>query len=42
MVDAGKDAPKGERFARVVPCVSGNARQRRQTLRRLMRQALAH
>jgi hypothetical protein len=35
--DMGKEAPKGERHARAVPGVSGNARQRRQSLRRVIR-----
>jgi hypothetical protein len=33
MVDNGPDAPKGRRFARDISNVSGNAAQRRKTIR---------
>lgn len=39
MVDNGKDAPKGQRYARALSGISGNSRQRRQAIRRMMREA---
>jgi hypothetical protein len=39
LVDNGPDAPKGQRFGRKVSGISGNARQRRQMLRRVMAQS---
>jgi hypothetical protein len=37
LIDNGPDAPKTARWARGIPCLSGSARQRRKTLRAMLR-----
>lgn len=38
MYDGGPDAPMGQRYGRKVPGIGGSSRQRRQALRRIIRQ----
>lgn len=37
LVDNGPDAPKGERYGRAFAGIGGNSRQRRQSLRAILR-----
>lgn len=39
MVDNGTEAPKGKRFARKLCGISGNAKQRKQAVKRAIRMA---